>query len=33
MRSRWGWAASGKLHCFEHEGLIPDVVVFGKGLF
>jgi 4-aminobutyrate aminotransferase len=27
-----GWARSGKLHCFEHEGLEPDLVVFGKGL-
>jgi 4-aminobutyrate aminotransferase len=27
-----GLARSGKLHCFQHEGLDPDLVVFGKGL-
>jgi 4-aminobutyrate aminotransferase len=27
-----GLARSGKLHCFEHGGLEPDLVVFGKGL-
>lgn len=26
-----GLARSGKLHCFDHEGLEPDLVVFGKG--
>ena len=27
-----GLARSGRLHCFEHEGLEPDLVVFGKAL-
>ena len=27
-----GLARSGRLHCFEHEGLAPDLVVLGKGL-
>jgi 4-aminobutyrate aminotransferase len=27
-----GLARSGRLHCFLHEGLEPDLVVFGKGL-
>ena len=27
-----GVARTGKLHCFEHEDFIPDIVVMGKGL-
>src|SRR5262245_12286658 len=27
-----GLARSGSLHCFQHEGLAPDIVTFGKGL-
>jgi 4-aminobutyrate aminotransferase len=27
-----GLARSGKLHCFEHEELQPDLIVFGKAL-
>ncbi|GAC1303104.1 MAG: aspartate aminotransferase family protein [Steroidobacteraceae bacterium] len=27
-----GLARSGKMHCFEYEGLEPDLVVFGKAL-
>jgi 4-aminobutyrate aminotransferase len=27
-----GLARTGKMHCFEHEHLEPDLVVFGKGL-
>lgn len=27
-----GLARSGKLHCFQHEGLEPDLVVLGKAL-
>ena len=27
-----GMGRSGLMHCFQHEGLAPDMVVFGKGL-
>ena len=27
-----GLARSGRVHCFEHEGFVPDIVAFGKGL-
>ncbi|MFD2741576.1 aspartate aminotransferase family protein [Sulfitobacter aestuarii] len=27
-----GLARTGRLHCFEHEDFIPDIVVLGKGL-
>jgi len=27
-----GLARSGRMHCFEHEGLEPDLIVFGKAL-
>jgi 4-aminobutyrate aminotransferase len=27
-----GLARSGRLHCFEHEELTPDLVIFGKAL-
>src|SRR6185312_10218115 len=27
-----GLGRSGLMHCFQHEGLAPDMVVFGKGI-
>jgi len=27
-----GLARTGKLHCFEHDGFMPDLVTLGKGL-
>ncbi|UDF28732.1 UNVERIFIED_ORG: aspartate aminotransferase family protein [Roseateles sp. XES5] len=27
-----GLARSGRLHCYEHEGFVPDILVLGKGL-
>lgn len=27
-----GLGRSGRMHCFEHEGLEPDLVIFGKAL-
>ncbi len=27
-----GLARTGRLHCFEHDGFVPDIVTLGKGL-
>jgi 4-aminobutyrate aminotransferase len=27
-----GLGRSGKLHCFDHDDFVPDIVSFGKGL-